>query len=160
MINIWGVSFVAHNTCLWSAAIAGTGALVSNADLQAACHRVGLAGDIPVKLAWGKAQEAAALHCLLHLFPEAAVEEVCRAFPCLPLFRSPQSMQHAVLVSPHTASSLLTNSSGAAERLECHALSHLWYPHMPAHCAWTHFMEFRQMHCNFCALHCRLVCLW
>jgi hypothetical protein len=53
----------------WSAA-------ACNADLQAACHRVGLAGDIPVKLAWGKAQEAAALHCLLQLFPEAAVEEV------------------------------------------------------------------------------------
>jgi hypothetical protein len=50
---------------------------LTHADLQAACHRVGLAGDIPVKLAWGKAQEAAALHCLLQLFPEAAVEEVC-----------------------------------------------------------------------------------
>ncbi|WIA21502.1 hypothetical protein OEZ85_000706 [Tetradesmus obliquus] len=47
-----------------------------SADLAAACHRVGMAGDIPVKLAWGKAQEAAALHCLLQLFPEAAVEEV------------------------------------------------------------------------------------
>jgi hypothetical protein len=35
-----------------------------------------MAGDIPVKLAWGKAQEAAALHCLLQLFPVAAVEEV------------------------------------------------------------------------------------
>jgi hypothetical protein len=38
-----------------------------------------MAGDIPVKLAWGKAQEGAALHCLLQLFPEAAVEEVRRS---------------------------------------------------------------------------------
>lgn len=32
-----------------------------------------------VKLAWGKVQEAAALYCLLQLFPEAVVDEVTLA---------------------------------------------------------------------------------
>ena len=40
------------------------------------CERTALAGDIAVKLAWGKVQEAAALFALLNIFPEALVEEV------------------------------------------------------------------------------------
>lgn len=45
-------------------------------ELQASCQRAALAGDIAVKLAWGKVQEAAALYCLMQLFPHATVEEV------------------------------------------------------------------------------------
>lgn len=46
------------------------------ADLQQLCAKVALAGDIPVKMYWGKVQEAAALHTLLQIFPAAVVEEV------------------------------------------------------------------------------------
>ncbi|KAF8058321.1 rplW [Scenedesmus sp. PABB004] len=56
---------------------ADEGAGVASADeLRAQCERAALGGDVPVKLAWGSVQEHAALHALLQLFPDAAVEEV------------------------------------------------------------------------------------
>jgi hypothetical protein len=35
-------------------------------------------GDVSVKLSWGKTQEAAALLCVMNMFPDALLEEVRR----------------------------------------------------------------------------------
>ncbi len=39
-------------------------------------ERVAAGGDMHVKMSWGKTQEAAALYCVMQLFPDSLLEEV------------------------------------------------------------------------------------
>lgn len=39
-------------------------------------ERAAAGGDMHVKMSWGKTQEAAALYCVMQLFPDSLLEEV------------------------------------------------------------------------------------
>jgi hypothetical protein len=53
------------------------------ADRRAISEQAALGGTLPVRLAWGRVQEAAALHSLARLFPDSVVEEVGMFVPDL-----------------------------------------------------------------------------
>jgi len=42
-------------------------------------ERAAAGGDISVKLCWGNTQEAAALYCIMNMFPHSLLEEVSSA---------------------------------------------------------------------------------
>jgi hypothetical protein len=39
-------------------------------------ERAAAGGDMSVKMSWGKTQEAAALMCVMNIFPDSLLEEV------------------------------------------------------------------------------------
>jgi hypothetical protein len=57
-------------------ATAAGGDVVFRAAARLHSERAAAGGDMSVKMSWGKTQEAAALMCVMNIFPDSLLEEV------------------------------------------------------------------------------------